>query len=411
MRIEIKSLRQVNKPLGTAINHGIKTLFTLLIAAAPQVTLADGVKIGAGIDFIPNINADVLYDDNVTNSSSAEINSLVVIGGGDFLLEAQKNTNKYKFQYVIEKGVYLDSEEDNYIDHELTLGGLWELNSSKSISLDGSYQRGHEERGTGFSRGEGRLLLEPDLYAEYGVSTTVVLGSEKSRLSLETLLGVDRLDYSEELNDNRNRTNKNGRVSLFFKAAGKTSLVAEVGHWRITYDEPRLGEETLDSNETDYLVGVDWESAKSELSARIGRRTKSFDSDGRGSFSGTRWSGTLRWMPLTYSTLEITTERKTEEMRGDGDYVDITSNSASWDHSWSERLSSELTYSLEKIDYQGADPRLGRDTYKGIGAALRYQMKRWIMLRAGYDKRINGSTDDIFSYTRNITYLGITLTL
>ncbi|SHF23147.1 Putative beta-barrel porin 2 [Microbulbifer donghaiensis] len=413
MKIHIKDNRRktTHKSSKPPLKRDLCQLLGLFMCGIPPLALAEGVKLTPGIDFVPSVNIDVLYDDNVTNSSNREIDSLVLVGGADFLLEGQNNSDKYKLQYTVEKAEYLDSVEDNYTDHDVILGAEWELNSRKSISIDGNYSLGHDERGERFSRGVGELLAEPDKFSEYGISTTVVLGAEQSRLSFETLLGIGKLDYSGILKKDRNRINQHGKVGVFFKAAGKTSLVAELGHWRIKYDERRLGEETLDSSETDYLVGVDWESAKSEISARLGTRTKSFDSTSRGDFSGMRWSGTFRWKPLTYSTLEFTTERKTEEMQGDGDYVDITMNSASWDHGWSERFSSELTYSFEKIDYEGADPGLGRDTYKGVGAALRYEMKRWIILRAGYDKTVNGSTDDIFAYTRNIMYLGFTVTL
>lgn len=381
----------------------------LLLAAAPAV--ASSVKLPAGIDFMPTVTADFLYDDNVTNASGDQVESWIVIGASEFLFEAKDKVDTYTFKYGIEKGVYLNSNEDNYVDHDISLGGDWELNSRQRISLDGSYHHGHEERGSGFSRGFGERLLEPDKFSESDVATTFAYGSEETRISMDALLGINYLDYSGIVKSDRNRSSKYGIVTMFASVSGKTDLVAEIGHWRIAYDERRLPDETLDSNETDYLVGVDWKGAKSEASLRMGSRTKRFDSPGRENYTGARWSVTLRWKPLSYSTLELQSERKTEEVQRAGDFVDVTNNAVSWGHQWSGRLSSDLAYGLEKSDYRGADINRDQESQRVVDLTIRYQLRRWLVMRGGHTRKINGASDELFSYQRNISYLGLSVSI
>lgn len=396
------SIKLSAKRLACAIN-------VLLIGTASA--MASPIRLPSGIDFTPTVSADFLYDDNITSASAGEIESWIVIGASEFLFEANDKADTYTFKYGVEKGAYLDSSKDNYVDHDVNLGGDWELNSRQSLLIEGSYRLGHDERGSGFSRGFGKGLIEPDKFSESGLSTTFTYGSEETRISMDASLGVNNLNYSGLAKADRNRSNKYGGVALFVRLTGKTDVVAEVGHWRIGYDNQRVAQPTLDSRETDYLVGVDWKGSKSEANLRVGLRTKQFEDPGRENYSGSRWSATIKWRPVSYSTLELSSERKTEEVQRAGDFVDVLSNAVAWHHDWSDRVSSEIGYGLEKSGYRGAGTSKDEEKYRLLNLSIDYQLRRWLTMRGGHTRIVNGAYEDILRYQRNITYLGLSVSL
>lgn len=396
------TLRQWNTVVTSAV---------ALIGSYCVPAVAAPIQLPGGIDFIPAVILEYQYDDNVTRAAVDQTASRVIASRSEFVFEAHHNADSYRLNYAVDHGEYLDSEADSYTDQELSFDSKWEFNSYQRAELHASVGDAHEGRGSGFSLGIGDQLDEPDQYVARDVNALLGYGPESSRLRFELLVGADSRDYEGRETRARDRGSYYGRLSAFFALGGKSELVTEAVHKEINYVSPEAGAAPLDSRETDYLLGINWESAKTSCRLRGGSREKEFDDPARHRFSGPRWLVALQWMPLSYSQLDLATERKTDEMQGSGDFIDVTTHSFNWQHNWSERVSSSLSYAVDQRQVEGrGDVQRNEDRERG-NVALSYQMRRWLSLSAGVQVQQQDSIIKELNYDRNISYLGFTVSL
>lgn len=169
------------------------------------------------------------------------------------------------------------------------------------------------------------------------------------------------------------------------------------------------------------LVGVRWE-ATAATTARfaLGRENKKFDSagtaEGRQDFSGPSWEGGVNWKPLTYSTVDYNTYRKTIDSTGLGDFTVSQTHQVVWTHAWSSRITSILTglytndqFSNAPVAAIGGASRA--DTTKSVGLRATYTMRRWLNIGADFTYTNRDSNDADFKYLRNQYTLFVAATL
>ena len=368
------------------------------------------MKLGGGILFTPSLRLGLMNDDNVIYSDSGKHDSVVAVVNPNFELSADNGISTYNLTYSLSKGEYFDSEQDNYLDHALGGDANWELNARNRVTLAGSYEDGHEARGSGFSQGSGSSLDEPETYQEDDIHGIYSFGAEAAKGRIDLTLGTGGRDY-----DGGDRTRYRDRgadyasLEFFFNTGGKTELLAEVTRRKIDYDYTDVGVETLNSTETDLLLGITWEgTAKTSGTIKVGSRQKKFDSAARRDSTGPRWEVGIRWLPRTYSAFDLLTERGSEETNGVGNFIDSQRYTLSWTHSWLERLSTEASISYSDLEYEGSN----RDDDLDISSlSVKYQMRRWLALSLGMELSDRDSSIDVFDYDRNLTFIGIQATL
>jgi hypothetical protein len=74
---------------------------------------------------------------------------------------------------------------------------------------------------------------------------------------------------------------------------------------------------------------------------------------------------------------------------------------ATWNHAWSSRFSSVLSYSNLKTEYQGL-VAAQTDKTDTVGLKLNYQWTRNVKIGAGYDWTDKTSNNPTMEYKRNI---------
>ena len=121
-------------------------------------------------------------------------------------------------------------------------------------------------------------------------------------------------------------------------------------------------------------------TAKTTGTASIGYRDRTLD-DGSSDSNGSTWAVGILWSPLSYSSINLTTNKNAEESIGVGNFRIVTSSSISWDHEWSSRLSSGLSVQFNDTDFDGTDIT---DETTSFQASLNYQLKDWMSLRFSY---------------------------
>ncbi|WP_193162900.1 outer membrane beta-barrel protein [Microbulbifer hainanensis] len=369
------------------------------------------VELPAGIDLSPELSMTYQYDDNVTNSADGIIESWVIATHAALNLEAIDQVDKYRLSYSADHGEYQASDEDTYTDQTLSVSADWNINSRMRTALSAGIEDAHEQRGTGFSQSLGNQIAAPERFIARDISGLVGYGPDSSRLRFEITLGTNTKKYDGAENRQRDRGSDYGGISTYIAAGGKTELVAEIKQRRINYDVLADSGSQLDSRETGYLIGVDWQSAKTALKLRIGHLNKKFEDVEREAFSGPSWKATVEWKPLSYSTLALSTERKTDEMQGFGDYLNVITNSLGWAHQWGNHFSTDITYTQENRDVEGAVDVDRRQKLKAADLVLNYRVNYWLSFMAGIDHRQLESNNDSLDYQRKLTYIGFNVAI
>jgi len=370
------------------------------------------IKLGGGVNFTPSVNLDVLYDDNVTSAETDEIESWVTVFTPGFLLSAENDKSAYTLGYSLTRGEYHDSEEDNYTDHEVTADAAWALTARHKLAVSGTYLDGHESRGTGFSQGGGAAITAPDEFQDTDIQVRYGFGAESAKGHLDVELGTRERDFEGDARtEARDRSTDYAGVTFRYNVGARTEVLAQVNHRDISYDVTPLGDASLNSTETDYLVGVTWEgTAKTTGSVKVGSSEKKFDDNSRSDFTGPRWEVGVRWAPRSYSSFDFTTSSRSDETNGTGDFIDVASYSVAWNHEWADRLSSTLSYEYAEDDYEG-DSDSRKEETNTTGLRVDYQMRRWLNLNAGVTYTDKDSTEAGSDYDRAVFAVGIQATL
>ncbi|SEA33921.1 outer membrane beta-barrel protein [Microbulbifer marinus] len=373
---------------------------------------AASVELGNGIEFTPTVDFLMQSDDNVLYANDEQIDSLVAVLNPSFQLSAENGVSAYKLTYSLRKGEYFDSDEDNYLDHELDGEAKWELNSRNRVTLAGSYLDGHESRGTGYSQGFGILLDEPTGFKDKDVHGIYSFGTDGAKGRIDVTAGTSERDYDGgSITLDRDRDSDYAKLGFFYNAGGKTELLTEIVRRDVDYAFTPAGAESRNSTETDVLVGITWEgTAKTTGTIKVGSRQKKFESAAREDFTGPRWEVGIRWMPRSYSAFDLITERRSDEAYGVGDFIDVQRYTLAWTHAWMDRLTSEVSFNRSNNDYEGLD-RVEEVTTSSL--SFNYQMQRWLSLRAGVNvsEQDSSGVDARFEYDKNLTFVGFQATL
>nr|WP_171816171.1 outer membrane beta-barrel protein [endosymbiont of unidentified scaly snail isolate Monju] len=124
-----------------------------------------GTVILDGGMFYPSIGIALTHDDNIfrtdTNKKSSTL--LVLTPGARLEYDAGEAT-QVAFELDMERGVYFDSSDDNYLDVDLFSEAAYLPTERLTFYGRLGYKRGHEARGTGTSAGTPLAISEPDRF-------------------------------------------------------------------------------------------------------------------------------------------------------------------------------------------------------------------------------------------------------
>ena len=205
--------------------------------------------------------------------------------------------------------------------------------------------------------------------------------------------------------DNTKRDHDDTRFggTFFWRVAPKTQLVFQIVQTKYDYKQNSFGTWTApDSTERKYLVGATWEATANTTGIfKVGNVKKDFDSAALSDYSKSGWEGTIKWSPLTYSTVDFTTSRLPSEASL-GNLSSDTKHGISWNHAWNSRLSSVASYNYTGMDFIGNAGVLQSDKINAYGLKLNYQWMRTVKLGVGYDHTNKTSSVPTSEYKKNL---------
>jgi hypothetical protein len=387
------------------------TVFMCPVFAADE--RAGVIRTESGIDFTPGVNSGLKYDDNITsaNATSEKFDSWVLTVTPAVQAQLIDGQTVFTLDAGIEYGDYFSSSDDNYLDALIKAKADVDVNQSRRFGVDASYLSGHEDRGSGIFEGtSGADQDEPNTYDvtsvggyyEYGAKTT------PARVRANTQYLSKEYRNFESITQYRNFDNTTLGATFYYDTQSASSIFLDFQNVDTAYDliDP-TGDRDSTTNTT--RVGVEWQAtAATEGSIKVGYQNKSFENESREGFSGLSWDAKVTWKPLTYSAFDFSTGRTSRDPNGAGDFIRGTSYGVKWHHEWSELFTSSLGFKQVNDDYTGI---VREDKSKVYQFGLNYYVTRWLTLNTGVDVFDINSTDNQYSYDRNIYFIKAEMTL
>jgi len=331
-------------------------------------------------------------------------------------LEAKDGVNIYDIGYRGEYLRYDKQTTDNIENHDVTGNGNITFDARNNLKLRAQYSDRFDPRGT--------LNIiatpTPNQYHQSLLNGLYTYGAEDAQGKLEVQGSYTTKRYVSNRVSTAALDNNNSLIggTFLWRVQPKTFATFTA---RQVYNDYVTSGVTLDSKDNFYLVGVRWD-ATALTSGRfsIGRQTKKFEgagiAAGRSNYSGGSWEGGVNWKPLSYSTVDFSTNRATAESTGLGNYSIATNSQASWNHAWTSSVSTVLSASYATNKFQAAPvvaagnaDRLDKTT--NFGLRVNYALQRWLKTGVDLTNTVRDSNDNNFDYKRNQIMIFLAATL
>lgn len=358
-----------------------------------------------GLGLMPTLNLQVRQDDNILSAENNPTSSIVSIVTPSLVLGMDDKVNNFSVSYLGNYGFYTESSDDNYLDHRATLDVHHELTPFFALDLDGQYDKTHEERGSGYSFGAGSSLTEPDRYTITGGGLGMTYGTRRSKgqLALAGDANILTFDTRRSITEVRDRNNIGGRGTFYLNLSGVSSFLMEANFRTIDYKNDLAT--SLDSTEQQYYAGVSWNVTDlTEGVVKLGWQIKDFTDDAREDFAGFSWEAGINWTPMATTIVNLSSEGRTAETNGFGEYIDSKGASVTIAHDLSDLLVARLEGDLTYNDYQ---PHPAEEGIVTAGIGVDYSVRRWLSTGLGYTYSTRRSNQAGLDYTRNIFLLNI----
>jgi len=361
------------------------------------------------VQVIPQVSLQAGYDDNIYSTASGEVESWKSIISPALQLKMVQGKSEYTLNYQLHQGIYQESSDDNYTDHQLDGRVFLDLNSRNRLELVAGYLAGHEGRGTGLNQGTAALTNnKPVEYHVNSLFSAYEYGGQEAKGRIRLAATYQDREYDNYRSQTQVKDRENVKMigTFFYRVLPKTSLLFELSNEDIDY---RLSSVNLDSTERKYLLGATWDAtAKTSGTVKLGYSDKDFDSSAREDGDGSSWEVAMRWAPRSYSVFDISTNRGTRETDGTGDYIDSTDFNLQWTHAWSGVWRSRVYLNLSNDDYAKS---AREDDGRTVGLGLDFFTTRWLNLALDYRYSERDSNQSDLNFERNAIYLTIQMSL
>ncbi|PLW68321.1 hypothetical protein C0039_13070 [Pseudohalioglobus lutimaris] len=365
------------------------------------------------VNITPTVEAETRYIDNLYRSRSSEQSTWASEVAPEIQAWVQSGPSLYSLSYELKDYRYFSQHQEDFTDHKVNLDIAHQFTSRHKIDVVGEYLAGHEETGTGLSEGVGEIIGEPVEFDRARAGVEYTYGNQDSAGRLVLAARALDLEYGNfrEQTQYFDRAQKDFASTFFVKVAPRTDVLAEVRYIDNEYDRvnPQNPGGSLDSEEYNYFVGVEWQAtASTSGNVRLGGYDRSYDSSGRDDDDGFSWEVGVTYWPRTYSRIDLGARRFSEETNGLGDFINTREFTLDWKHDWGGRSSTYVTAAHFREDYSGANRD---DDFINLELGYTFAARRWLDLGMGYRLEDRDSNLQRFDYTRNAYFLELELSL
>jgi hypothetical protein len=312
--------------------------------------------------------------------------------------EATRRYQSY-FLYSPEFMLYSDHSSLDHVNHRAEGLFQYNLNSGLSFDIIDLFHDREDIAGNGIID---TLYRYQDNLLDF--ITTYAAPSGKFKFELE-YSNYD-IDYEDLAASYRNRNDNSFGVSAFYKFWPKTSLFVEYNFSDIDFD----GGTSTDSTEDRYYAGATWDmTAKTRGTLKLGYIEKDFDSPALEDQEGFSVELQTQHHLSPKRGLQINGFRKFNESDfGDASTFLSTGIDIALSQRFTEKWSGTFDVSFENNDYKGFDRT---DDLFGLGPALRFEPRKWLIFDLGYHYYLNDSNITVYDYEANQVYFRATLSM
>jgi hypothetical protein len=327
-------------------------------------------------------------------------------GGLQNQLKDRSSPDRYTSYALIGADFKYYSEDSELDDIDFVGEGLFRYNMRGGLSLQvvDRYTESEDKFGTETLT---RESVRPRFNSNFFMATADWEMTEKLRFQLD--YSNFYLNYEENLEDYKDRTDNAVDLYGYFNISEKTSLFLQYRYIDVAYDD--AGEN--DSEQNFYYGGIKWDTTeKLALLFKAGYQDREFDLEERGGYDGLALDlqATYRYSEKTEMNLSVyRTNEETDSVQAS----DRTVWGAAFNYSqkFTEKISGSLNFRFEDADYTQLVAQDREEQTYTLRPAVQYLFKEWLRAEAAYVYEEVDSTQDFFEYTSNTFMLGLNLAL
>lgn len=363
-------------------------------------------------DFYPAVEVEISDHDNVRRRTDIQEEDLKMTVSPS--LAYRTDIGRHQF-YAAYNGVFTyhdDLDQEDAQAHALNAKLGLDLSRRWDLNLFGGLGEAFEERGISGSRPFNQLVPNLDTgpdeidYHFYGVD--LIYGRKASPLI--AVLGYEKYIANFENNDqgftnisgNRDRESDSVHFDISYKIGARTAVFGRVQYTEVDYDRAA---NSLDSEQTDFLLGLRWKPSNALSGvAGIGSTDKDFIDPARQDYDDAIYYVNLNYAFNPLSNLKLSASRVVEEPGDDqSDYYESDLLGIGIDHA----LTSTLSFNAyaKWIDDNYNTNR--EDEFFDFGVGLDYFWRPWLTAGIYYSEIERKSNFETVEYEDR--YFGIRL--
>lgn len=345
------------------------------------------------IDIFPILTIGMGRNDNVSGTATNQVSSSFLTVSPQLRAVARKGAGTYSLAYAGKYDQFWQSSADNANQHELDFSARNQLTSHADIGVDAFYMRKVDPRGTIVRP----VPTEPDQWNSTGLRGQFGYGAAgaKGRIEVDAAIGSKKYQNNRSFTEALDVDTNNLAGRFLYRVAPKTQLLFELNRAENDYKTNNAADSTV----TTANVGARWNvSGTTKGQFTVGRSKADLKNQASSDSTRTVWDLGVTWTPRTYSSLTLAAGRATTGATGVSATTVDTKYGATWQHSWSSRVSTTLTLSSYKQDFVGTT-RSDRTDLVSVGAY--YDLRRWMRVGVEALRQKRDSSDPAFNFTRN----------
>lgn len=349
--------------------------------------------------FYPNVEADLVYDDNITRVETGEQDSLVGILRPELQWIGVVRKHLIRIGYQGEYANFEADSDENYLDHYLGADVTLDLTPKFNLNLAAYYTQQHEARSVA---GAG-VFPDPNEWDQWSVSAQGVYGRRTAKAQVALKGEHLERDYTNNGQEARDYDSDQLALTLYYNIGPKTQLLVEPVLATFDYTDPT---NILDNDVTKLLVGVTWEAtAKTTGQVKVGWVDKDFDNAAVADSSSLGIDAKVIWEPKTYSKVTTTISRDIYDASALGSFsYESLAARVDWVHDLTNLTQMQAGLFYEDDDYNGI---VRSDQTYSAYLGISYALRRWLTVGARYDYESRDSSVVLNDYDDNRITIGV----
>jgi len=377
-------------------------LLVAWLVGFPTPALGQGnIELGP-FRILPSLELAGEYNDNVTLAPRDEKSDFIWIISPGVSIELPARRYALRLGYRADILRYTDQDQLDSIHHTVQGDARVGFAGGLNLYVSDEFKRTSDFAGFPVPELTSRVDRDENVLTA-GADYTV-----RERIGLAVDYRFFLVNYQDEpIFDELDRQDHLAALTVFYRVLPKTSVLGEYNYQIIRYDIDAVAQDR-DSDAHKFKVGVKGDlTAKTTVLLKAGAEFKDYDNPAREDWTGLIVEAEAIWKYREPSQLRIFGGRANiESTFQENNFFIATYGGAELRHQLNPKLLVRVAGLVGTNDYPerttvGTETKERSDTFYEFGAAIRYQIQRWLSVELAYDYLVRDSNFADFDYTNN----------